>query len=498
MELDYLEQLFKQTNALSLLRERRAALIIVFLKKAFAVGRTHIGQEELTQLLTDFLSQYNEQDWADETDQPALGTERNLFDQTRQRARNLLRQWEDKDRRYLRGANNAQGQYEYSLTEHVVRAWQWIESMEQRDSVGTRSRLDDIFEKIKRIVANSREKTDAERVAELRQRQSEIEADIIAIESGKRPYRPFDSNRLREEYDGLLELISALSADFKAVEGNFERIRTDMLRQTAGMQGHKGALLGSALDARDQLDRTPQGMSFNSFFEELRDPQRTLYFETQVQALLHILDGREVEHANDQRLSQLYRYLLKEAQPVLDANRRIADRITRIVAENASLNRQLLRQRIGALKALFISREFLEQSIHPSTEVWQLETDHAAVQLPLEKKLKTQQETTHAGFARPNTNSDETPVLPINSEAAIGLRLIEQIQAALSGTDSLTLAQLLEQHPLQQRLTEVLAYLNIASQPDNRHFIDDAATELLPLDAEEKQVLEGPTVFWVK
>jgi hypothetical protein len=497
MELSYLERLFDQTNALSLLRERRAALLLSFLKTAFSNGRTHIGQDELTQQLTDFLVQYGDRGMFGDADTPS-DTEGNLFDQPRQRARALLREWEDKERRYLRGANNAQGQYEYSLTEHVVRAWQWIDSMEQREFTGTRSRLDDIFEKIKRIVANSREKTDAERVAELRQQQLELEAEVLAIKSGKRPYRPFDSTRLREEYDGVLELIGALSADFKAVEGHFERIRTDMLRQTASMQGHKGALLGSALDARDALDRTPQGMSFNGFFEELRDPQRTLHFETQVRSLIDILESRQIAHPNDQNLRQLHRHLLKEAQPVLDANRRIADRISRIVAENASLNRQLLRQRISDLKALLISPEFLQQSLSPNAEVWTLDADHAAVQLPLEKKLKIQEEVRHSGFARPVTNTDAPPTLPPMSDAAIGLRLIEQIRSSLADGDSLTLAQLLEQYPLQQRLAEVLAYLNIASQPNNRHFIDDNTTELLPLDSEEKQVLEGPTVFWVK
>jgi uncharacterized protein YdcH (DUF465 family) len=497
MELSYLEHLFNQTNALSLLRERRAALLLSFLKSAFSDGRTHISQDELTQQLTDFMVQYGNQSMFGDVDSPSE-TESNLFDQPRQRARALLREWEDKEHRYLRGANNAQGQYEYSLTEHVVRAWQWIESIEQREFTGTRSRLDDIFEKIKRVVANSREKTDAERVAELRQQQLDIEAEIAVIESGKRPYRPFDTTRLREEYDGVMELISVLSADFKAVEGHFERIRTDMLRQTASMQGHKGALLGSALDARDALDRTPQGMSFNGFFEELRDPQRTNFFEAQVQTLLSILDDRQVEHTNDQRLRQLYRHLLKEAQPVLDANRRIADRVTRIVAENTSLNRQFLRQRISELKDLLLNPEFIAQSLQPNAEVWTLDTDYADIQLPLEKKLKTKSDTSTRGFARPEIHTDAPPPLPVMSETAVGHRLMEQIRAALSNSDALTLAQLLDEYPLQQRLAEALAYLNIAAQPNNRHFIDENSTEMLPLDPEEKQVLEGPTVFWVK
>ena len=55
-----------------------------------------------------------------------------------------------------------------------------------------------VFEKLKRILENSREKTDNERIADLRQKQFDIEAEIAAIQAGKSQYRPFDNTRLRE------------------------------------------------------------------------------------------------------------------------------------------------------------------------------------------------------------------------------------------------------------------------------------------------------------
>ncbi|MBK8192965.1 MAG: DUF3375 family protein [Lewinellaceae bacterium] len=144
-----------------------------------------------------------------------------------------MRDWESRDKRYLRGENNASGRYEYSLTEHVTRAWHWLDSMEQREFTGARSRLDDIFEKIRRVVENGREKTDEERIEELQEKQAALKREITDIRAGKAPYRPFDSVRIQEEYDGLLEQLRALSTDFKIVESNFERIRTDILRRQA-------------------------------------------------------------------------------------------------------------------------------------------------------------------------------------------------------------------------------------------------------------------------
>jgi Protein of unknown function (DUF3375) len=496
VQAEFIEQLFRQTNALQLLRDSKAVIVLSFLKTAFSDGRKSIGQEEMIRLLADFLPNFTEKEVFDE--QEAAVPNADLFDRYRNRAKSMLRDWESIKKRYLRGDNNAEGRYEYTLTEHVVRAWQWLDSLEQREFAGTRSRLDDIFEKIHRVVENSREKTDAERIAEFRQKQRDIDAEIAAIEAGKHPYKPFDNTRLREEYDGILEQIRALSTDFKAVESHFERIRTDMLRQQAARQGSKGMLLGAALDARDTLDRTPQGLSFNSFFEELRNPHRTRQFETRVAELLTVLDGRSIEHPNDQLLLRLYRHLLGEAQPVLEANRRIADRITRIVAENAAHDRQLLRQSMAEVKALLLHPDLLQKNINPHTSFWEIDSDRAEVQLPLEKSLKTRADEHQTGFVLPEPSGTEKPELPLLSETSIAIRLEAQIAAALSISDEETLAHLLEAYPLEAGLAEVLAYLNIVAQPDNRHFIQPEATDVVVLDEGEERFLEGPRVFLVK
>jgi hypothetical protein len=136
-----------------------------------------VAQEELTAALVAYLETLDEQEVFEEADLVTT----DLFNRYRNKAKSLLRYWEGVKKRYLRGANNAAGQYEYSVTEHVVRAWHWLESLENQEFAGTQSRLDDIFEKIKRVLDNSREKTDAERIEELRQKQADnrhfIDAD---------------------------------------------------------------------------------------------------------------------------------------------------------------------------------------------------------------------------------------------------------------------------------------------------------------------------------
>lgn len=495
MQFDELVRRLKQPNALQLLREPNAALMLVFLKTSFAEGRKTIPQEELVQALAEFLPStgMSPETMGEDMDR----TDADLFDYYRERAKKMVRDWESVKKRYIRGDNNIEGRYEYALTEHVVRAWQWIDSLETREFTGTRSRLDDIFEKIRRVVENAQEKTDAERIAELEQKQRDLEAEINAIRAGKSPYKPFDNVRLREEYDGLLEQIRALSTDFKAVEGHFERIRSEMLRQQAARQGSKGMLLGATLDARDALDRTPQGLSFNAFFEELRNPQRQQQFVLFVEELLRVLHSRQIEHPQAQLLQRVYRHLLAEAQPVLEANRRIADRISRIVAENAALDRQLLRQRLAEVKAALLDPQFLQKNLDSSLPFWTIEADKAAVSLPLEKNLRTQSEERSQNFVQPQSAEVEKPALVLTADASIVLRLESQINAALSEMDVATLADLAQQYPISEGLAEVLVYLNIAAQPVNRHFIDADKTDSVLLNEQQNHYVEGPRVFYL-
>jgi hypothetical protein len=51
---------------------------------------------------------------------------------------------------------------------------------------------------------------------------------------------------------------------------------------------------------------------------------------------------------------------------------------------------------------------------------------------------------------------------------------------------------------MQEGLSELLAYLNIASRNGNRHFFDPAEDDLIALDVEKEQFADGPRVFFVK
>jgi hypothetical protein len=271
-----------------------------------------------------------------------------------------------------------------------------------------------------------------------------------------------------------------------------------LLHQYAAQEGSKGAMLGAALDARDELDRTRQGQSFNHFFEELRDAQRSRQFEEGVHSLLDIMNERQVSFTNENLLLRLYRHLLHEAQPVLEANRRIADRITRIVAENASHNRLLLRQRLAEVKQLLLQPAFQETSTGTDQSFWEMDSPEADIRLPLEKTLKLQAGEQKMSFQLPQKSADIKPDILLSDDLSVTLRLENQITEALETEVQTTLATLTKQFPMQEGLSELLAYLNIAARSRNRHFFDPAEVDLIALNVENEQFADGPRVFFVK
>jgi hypothetical protein len=485
------EHLFEETNALKLLRDKRAALVLSFLKHAFADDRKSIGQEEMVRILSEYLRRYNEAEIFDE--QETLEPDADLFDRYRNKAKSLLRDWEDIKKRYLRGDNNAEGQYEYFLTEHVVRAWQWLEGLQKKEFTGTRSRLNDIFEKLHRVVENGREKSDDERIQSLEAQQRALQLEIELIRTGRSQYKPLSKIELTEEYDSLMEQIRALSTDFKTVEGRFERIRAEILRKQVVSEESRGQLLNQALDARDDLDSTPQGQSFNGFFEELRDPARQEQYHARIEALIQLLQHHGLHIENENTLRRLYRNLLGEAQPVLEANRRIVDRIRRFVSEQNRENRQLLRQCIAEVKSAFLDKEIQKKLKHHQI-VWELDSDEANIKFPLEKTLKTHAQEAKDRFALPKNATEKAPPIALTDDGALSLRVAQTLQDTLEKNPEITLKDLVQISALQDGLAEVISYLNLVSKDQSKHKISPETTETLVLDAETETGLMGPEV----
>ncbi|MBK8192967.1 MAG: DUF3375 family protein [Lewinellaceae bacterium] len=142
---------------------------------------------------------------------------------------------------------------------------------------------------------------------------------------------------------------------------------------------------------------------------------------------------------------------------------------------------------------------FQIQSTDPASIVWEIDTDRADIQLPLEKAVRTEQEEGAVYFPTPQMMSTSRPELDLGNEEVIAIRLNAQMEAALDEFGQMTLAELVERYPVKEGLAEVLTYLSIAALPDNQHFMEPGQVDVLPLNGPDtERYVQGARVILIK
>ena len=496
-----LKHLLESSSAVRLLRERNAALIIAFLRNSFE-GQTSIGLDALSSRLADFLEETDDDlDLEEENTSIENGELRGIRDSVfwQRKARFLLQRWEEKERRYIAMFNNERGEQFYRLTPHFAKAAQWVESLERRDFVGAHSRFEDVLDKLRKLVQNSREKTAAEQIADLEAQRDTLEREIAQIRAGQLRRLPFDETRIREEYAALLERSASLSADFKEVEANFEAIRNEILRRQINQDQSKGQVLRYTLDARDELEQTPQGKSFYGFYQLLMDERRQRELRELTDTLYAVMDEHGIAYPNKQ-LRKLPDTLHTESQDVIAANRRLTERVTRVVSEQNLRQRKLSLKIIGEIKQTALSDTLLRQPPPPDQTFWEIGGYRPDLQLPLERRLLEHPEAARSVFSQPEREAlDVAPDLTaLFKSYQIDLdQLRQNVERLLESRTQVTLREVTDIFGIRKGLYEVLAYVHIATQ-DARHFIAEAAghTEPIVFDPTENRFLDVPRVIF--
>lgn len=114
------------------------------------------------------------------------------------------------------------------MTPAFEKAFAWVASLKGRSFVGTESRLHTVVELLRQIVHGTEVEPDV-RLAELRRRRDEIDAEIAAVESGI--VTVLDATGVRDRYQQLSATARDLLSDFREVEENFRLLdRADVKR----------------------------------------------------------------------------------------------------------------------------------------------------------------------------------------------------------------------------------------------------------------------------
>jgi len=464
MTFEELIQQFKTARPLLLLRARNAPFIISFLQKVFSDANvTTISNGELRSKLEGYIEDLSYEEKDDELEAGSL------FDDFSLRAAQYIDKWSNNG--YLRKYPGNEGEDLHELTPDTIKVLKWLEDLAPREYVGTNSRFKDIFFKLQKMVEQTNEDPEA-RIQELKKKKWEIENEINLIKLGKKP-TVFDETEIKEQFYELNKMARELLADFSEVEQNFEQIRKDIQRKYTERDISKGMLLVFALDALDEIDQKPQGKSFKAFWEFLMNEKRQQEFTMLTERLYLILNENNIDYNNDKFLKNLKRYLHVSGRKVIDSNKKLSEKISRVLSEKNLLERRRAMELIGDIRQM--AYELIDIKLKDDQFI--IIEDEPEINLFDRWQLGEERENANS-ILFPDNSTEEEEVINFRvlfDQFTIDKKKLQQrIDKMLQAKDQVTLKEVVDEYGIENGLSEIVGYFSLASESSHHIIIEEA------------------------
>lgn len=474
---------FKTAKPLLLLRAKNAPFIISFFQKVFSNANiTTISNSELRSKLEGYMEELSYEEKDEELE---AGT---LFDDFSIRAAQYIEKWSNSG--FLSKYPNDDGEDLHELTPDTIKALRWLTDLERRDHVGTNSRFRDIFFKLQKMIEQTNEDAEA-RIEELQNKKWEIENEINLLKSGKKP-SVFDETEIKEQFYDLNKMARELLADFSEVEQNFEQIRKDIQRKYTEKDIAKGTLLVFALDALDEIDQKPQGKSFKAFWEFLMDERRQQEFSQLTEKLYQLLNEQNIDYNNDRFLKHLKRYLHVSGRRVIDSNRKLSEKLSRVLSETNLLERRRAMELIGDIRQMAYS--LIDTKI--KEDDFLVIEDEPNINL-FDRWEPGEEKDMITGILFPDGSEDDTnPDLKIlfDQFTIDRKKLLRRIDEMLEGKSQVTLKEIVDTYGIENGLSEIVGYFSIATSESHHIILEEAKEPILVGDRK----INVPMVIYTK
>jgi flagellar motility protein MotE (MotC chaperone) len=461
MDFAHLEALRRTHPAWRLLAADQAPLVAGFLYRAFVEPNVRsVPQHDLALRLDDYLHRVREE-LGDEAAFPRLALQ-------------YLEIWASGEHAWLR-KYYAPGNDEpwFDITPATEKAIVWLAELEQRQFVGTESRLNTVFDLLRQIVHGTELNTEV-RLAELMKQRAALDAEIESVRQGR--VEIMDATQVKDRFQQMAATARGLLTDFREVEQNFRDLDRAVRERIATWEGGKGELLGEIFGERDAISESDQGRSFRAFWDLLMSPARQEELSELLERVFELEPVQGLEP--DRRLLRVHYDWLEAGEVAQRTVARVSEQFRRYLDDQAWLENRRIVQLIRGIEQHALAL----RDDAPADPVTELEASAPSVQLMLERPLFKRAEP-------PRLSSDGV----VEGEADFAAdalfeqvyvdkaRLASHIRKALATRSQVSLAELLDERPLEQGLAELVAYLGLAAD-DQRALIDDSRPQTVVWD----------------
>jgi len=489
MQHEEIKRLLSFSPAVKLLRSKNAPLIISFLYEEFKVSnRITLPAYELISHLAEYLEALEDQELIEIEGKDALKL-----------ARKFLDTWCNEEHRFLKRYPNDEGEPIVELTTHTEKAFQWMENLQKREFVGTESRFLNIYRQLRELIDNT-SADPKRRIKELEKKKKALTKEINAIKKSG-TVSTFNDTQIKERFYNITKTARELLSDFKEVEHNFKDISLNIYRQQTKEGVNRGQILGYTLDATEQLKGSDQGKSFYAFWQFLIADNKQDELMELINYTYNLLRERNIDFA-DNFLRKIKVYLHNAGQKVIDSNHLLAEKLSRILAEQNLVERRRAIEIIREIKNLAVrkigkfhgQRNFIYIEGLPQID---LSFDRPIGNPPQKATFKNQ--PTEIG----STQLETANLGVLFDQFEMNRQELEaNIAGLLKDNSEITLSEVVRKYPIQNGLAEVLTYFSIAAT-SKKHQINDDKKELIPwlleedIDATKKEI-HLPLVTFVR
>jgi len=356
----------------------------------------------------------------------------------------------------------------FDLTPATERALSWLVSLTERNFVGTESRLLTLFELLKQISEGSQTDPQA-RLAELHKRRDAIDAEIALVLGGDMPL--LDDTALRERFLHFTALARELLTDFREVEHNFRTLDRRVRERIALWDGAKGALLAEIMGERDAIADSDQGKSFRAFWDFLMSQQRQ---EELTQLLERVLVLPPVAALRpDARLRRVHYDWLEAGEHAQATVAQLSQQLRRFLDDQAWLENRRIMDILHGIEA----KSLALRDVLPVGPFMTLDETNPNVSLPLERPLYSPPVKVALSDVVLQAGDSELDAGALFGHVRVDKAVLAgHVRQLLQTRAQISLAEVVAQRPLTQGLSELVVYLQLASESAHS-VVDDTVLE---------------------
>jgi flagellar motility protein MotE (MotC chaperone) len=407
-----------------------------------------------------------------------------------------LNDWASTDKGWLRKFyRQGTDEPQFDLTPATEKAIAWLGSLTERSFVGTESRLLTLFELLRQMSEGS-ESDPVKRVAELKRRRGEIDAEIERVLLGEMPL--LDDTAVKDRFQQFMQLARELLSDFREVERNFRQLDRRVRERIALWQGNKGALLEEIMIDRDAIGDSDQGKSFRAFWDFLMSSRRQ---EELTELLSHVLTLPPVADLKpDARTRRVHYDWLEAGEHTQRTVAQLSQQLRRFLDDQAWLENRRIMDILHGIEAKAIA---LRDS-PPTDEVMVIAEPAVTVELPMERPLFAPALKPVIADIELLAGEEDVDAASLYNQIVVdSAQLARNIRNALQDRSQITLAELTENHPLNHGLAELVAYLQLGSGSFST-VVDEETPEVIAWnvgadgDVVVRKVVRLPRVIFVR